>query len=107
MACTRQMLAEGPEASREPSVPQERPSGQKKEGLCRCPVSFPNTSSGRVGESVFVECPSRRRKVRCEVDQPLPGSTATVSVSVSATATAAALGPRAERAFPAPRIVLW
>lgn len=31
MACTRQMLAEAAEAVHEPSLPQERPSGQKKE----------------------------------------------------------------------------
>lgn len=41
MACTCQMLVEGSEASREPNVPSERPSGQKKEG----PKSVPSVLS--------------------------------------------------------------
>lgn len=60
VACTRQMLAEGSEALLEPSVPEERPSGQKKEeGPSRCPVSFPGSSSSKsLGE------------VCCGVSQP-------------------------------------
>lgn len=94
MACTRQMLAEESKALREPSLPSERPSGQKMEGLSWCPVSFPVASSGSGWEVCVGDESQPAREVLFGVDER---SAATGSdcntVSAVATRTGTALLP--------------